>query len=171
MISIYYPTTEAAVKSNAYQLARYITPTVAAALSTYLGTSEKMQNAATRSYLGAPIRSSSDFPVLIFSPGLVATRIMYTTLLEIVASHGWIVVAIDHTYDALVVEFPDGRKAMRSPTLLDGFPAEVPHLVDIRVADVNFTVESPKDLAFLSQIPGLIGGHGVITNFAKVLAT
>jgi dienelactone hydrolase len=36
-------------------------------------------------------------------------RALGTTLVQDLASHGFVVVAIDHTYDAAVVEFPGGR--------------------------------------------------------------
>jgi pimeloyl-ACP methyl ester carboxylesterase len=47
-------------------------------------------------------------PVLIFSPGGGMIPQLYTSQLEDLASHGYVVAAITHTYDAFVTVFPDG---------------------------------------------------------------
>jgi predicted dienelactone hydrolase len=52
-----------------------------------------------------------EFPVAVFSPGLGGTRFVYGALARSLASLGYIVITVDHTYDALVVEFPDGSVA------------------------------------------------------------
>ncbi len=51
------------------------------------------------------------FPVAVFSPGLGGTRLVYGALARSLASLGYIVITLDHTYDSLVVEFPDGSVA------------------------------------------------------------
>lgn len=48
------------------------------------------------------------YPLAIFSPGFGNSRLTYSALAKSVASHGYIVVAVDHPYDANIVEFPDG---------------------------------------------------------------
>ena len=50
-------------------------------------------------------------PVVVFTPGYTATFTDYTFLLEDLASRGYVVVSVDHTYEATAVEFPDGRLA------------------------------------------------------------
>ncbi|NOK62170.1 MAG: putative dienelactone hydrolase [Chloroflexi bacterium AL-W] len=60
------------------------------------------QDAAVDTRLGAQ-------PVVLFSPGGSQSRALGTTLIQDLASRGYIVVAIDHTYEAPVVVFPDGR--------------------------------------------------------------
>ncbi|MBD3231199.1 hypothetical protein GF322_00900 [Candidatus Dependentiae bacterium] len=49
------------------------------------------------------------FPVLIFSHGFASLSNFNTTQLEELASHGYVVVGINHTYDCSVTVFPDGR--------------------------------------------------------------
>jgi dienelactone hydrolase len=49
------------------------------------------------------------FPVLVFSHGLGNPTSLYTAALEDLASHGYVVAAIDHTYDAAFTIFPGGR--------------------------------------------------------------
>lgn len=66
----------------------------------------------THSFENAPLAvGSARYPVLIFEPGLGNIPTQYTTLLEDLASHGYIIFAINPTYSADVVVFPDGRVA------------------------------------------------------------
>ena len=51
--------------------------------------------------------SRQKYPVVILSPGLGNSRLVYSVRAQSLASHGYIVVSIDHPYDALT-EFPDG---------------------------------------------------------------
>jgi hypothetical protein len=49
------------------------------------------------------------YPVAIFLPGLGEKVLTYHALLEDLASYGWVVAAIEPTYNADAVRFPDGR--------------------------------------------------------------
>jgi predicted dienelactone hydrolase len=49
------------------------------------------------------------FPVLVFSHGLGNPAALYTAALEDLASHGFVVAAIDHTYDNAFTIFPGSR--------------------------------------------------------------
>ncbi|MFH1737862.1 MAG: hypothetical protein ABIH23_02555 [bacterium] len=49
------------------------------------------------------------YPVLIFSHGSTAFRWQNVSLFEELASHGYVIASIDHTYSAIAVHFPDGR--------------------------------------------------------------
>jgi len=58
----------------------------------------------------APIAGTpKTFPVVLFSHGLGSTSFEYTSLIEGLVSHGYVVVAIEHTYTALAVSFPNGK--------------------------------------------------------------
>jgi dienelactone hydrolase len=58
----------------------------------------------------APVASSpKTFPVVLFSHGVGGTGFEYTSLIEELVSHGYVVAAVEHTYTALAVAFPDGR--------------------------------------------------------------
>lgn len=48
-------------------------------------------------------------PVLIFSHGMGTVSQLYTAQIEDLVSHGYVVVAITHPYDAWLATFPDGR--------------------------------------------------------------
>ncbi len=64
----------------------------------------------THSYLNAPVSAEGGpFPVLLFNPAWKGQRTQNTYQVEDLASHGFIVVAIDHSYNSGPVAFPDGR--------------------------------------------------------------
>lgn len=64
----------------------------------------------THSYKNAPIATSgAPFPVILFNPAWGGQRTQNTYQMEDLASHGFIVVGIDHTYNSRPVAFPDGR--------------------------------------------------------------
>ncbi|MER6143556.1 alpha/beta hydrolase [Streptomyces sparsogenes] len=87
-------------------------------------------------------------PVVLCSPGAGEARSERTRLADELASHGYVVVVLDHGDDARSAGFPQGRAA-------EG-PA-----VDGRVADVRFALDQLVSLApgvlDLSRI-GLFGG-------------
>lgn len=55
--------------------------------------------------------SHGSFPVVIASPGSGSTRWLMTSWAEEVASHGFIVIGIDHPYDSAGAELADGTTA------------------------------------------------------------
>jgi dienelactone hydrolase len=55
------------------------------------------------------------FPVVLFSHGYDGVRAIYTSLIEDLVSHGFIVAAINHPYIAGVTVFPDGRTVELAP--------------------------------------------------------
>lgn len=61
----------------------------------------------THSRSGATV-ADGRFPVIVFSHGLSWPSLMYQSYLEELASRGYVVAAIDHTYGADAVVFPDG---------------------------------------------------------------
>jgi predicted dienelactone hydrolase len=62
----------------------------------------------TNSCLEAPVAPGTH-PVVVFSHGYTGTFTDYTFLFEDLASRGYVVASVDHTYEATAVEFPDGR--------------------------------------------------------------
>lgn len=64
----------------------------------------------------APVASGPKFPVILFSHGYSSTTFSYTAQIEDFVSHGFIVVAIEHTDAAGLVRFADGRiRLFRNP--------------------------------------------------------
>jgi dienelactone hydrolase len=82
-------------------------------------------------------------PVVIFSPGFTVPRGLSTLLVEELAGHGYIVVALDHTHETLAVEFPGGRLETGN------LPQDLPtfrRALQVRVADVKFVLRRLRDL-------------------------
>ena len=48
-------------------------------------------------------------PAVVLSPGFTNSRSTLTALAEDLASHGYVVAGIDHTYESFATAFPDGR--------------------------------------------------------------
>ncbi len=69
-----------------------------------------MDTLKSHSRVDVPIAQEHvSYPVIIFSPGSGAPVNFYTSLLEELASHGYIVAAISYPYITNAVVFPDGR--------------------------------------------------------------
>jgi predicted dienelactone hydrolase len=94
----------------------------------------------THGAVGAPVdRDRGGRPVVLYSPGGGSTRDSGTVLVEELVSRGYIVATIDHTHDATVVEFPDGR--VETPAIPDT-PDAGEHAVAVRVADTRFVLNT-----------------------------
>ncbi|MQY07473.1 alpha/beta hydrolase family protein [Actinomadura macrotermitis] len=83
-------------------------------------------------------------PVIVYSPGLDGPRTLGTVLVEDLASRGYVVVAVDHTYQPDQVEFPGGRvergRLPDDPTE-EEFDALVKTLFATRRADIGFVLD------------------------------
>ncbi|WP_432059759.1 acetylhydrolase [Streptomyces sp. S1] len=92
----------------------------------------------THGHVGAPPLPGRR-PVLLYSPGGGDSRTLGTTLAEDLASHGHVVVLVDHPGDASQVELPDRMRV----TVLRGEPdAETFRtMVDTRVADLRLVLD------------------------------
>jgi dienelactone hydrolase len=67
----------------------------------------------TSSRLDAPLaKTGRPFPILLFNPAWNGRRTQNTFLVEELASHGFVVAAVDHTHNSEPVAFPDGRVVM-----------------------------------------------------------
>ncbi|KAL1797344.1 hypothetical protein ACET3X_003950 [Alternaria dauci] len=92
---------------------------------------------------------SDGLPVVLFSGALATSRHLYNALLQNIASAGYVVLSIDHPYDADVVEFPDG-------TIVTGVEmdsdADIELALNTRVADIEFV---SKHIHNVSVLEGL----------------
>lgn len=86
--------------------APYTSPEVWADLSRLVGIS--LPEVMTNSCLDAPI-SGRAHPVVVFSHGYTGLFTDATFLLEDLASRGFVVASVAHTYESTAVEFPGGR--------------------------------------------------------------
>jgi dienelactone hydrolase len=147
MVSVFYPARD----TGASPLAPQMTPAAAKHFDESLGAPVhegwgippgKVDWGATltHAHLNAPA-AAGRHPVVLYSPGLGDPRTLGTTLVEDLASRGYVVVTVDHTYDASEVEFPGGRvEPFTVPT--DGdILATLKKLVSVRVADTRFVLD------------------------------
>ncbi|MEV0589254.1 lipase [Nonomuraea sp. NPDC050310] len=105
-------------------------------------------------------------PVVLFTPGDGGPRTLGTALVEDLASRGYLVVTVDHTYEADQVEFPGGRVERAVPLPDKLTPAVIAKLLRsharIRLADLRFVldrlpaVEGLSAAADLSKV-GVLG--------------
>ena len=56
-----------------------------------------------------PAGQQRSLPLVVLSPGFTSPRSTLTALAEDLASHGYVVAGIDHTYESFATAFPDGR--------------------------------------------------------------
>ncbi|WBP86092.1 alpha/beta hydrolase family protein [Kitasatospora cathayae] len=95
----------------------------------------------TAGHVGAPVhRFGQRLPVVVYSHGAHANRAANTITVQELASHGYVVVTVDHTWDAFT-EFPDGR--VLTPWI-DGAPNLSPRDY---AADARFVLDCVEELA------------------------
>ncbi|MGW4895594.1 alpha/beta hydrolase family protein [Kitasatospora sp. NPDC004240] len=69
-----------------------------------------LPHARSRAVFDAPVAGGGErFPVVLFSPGSGGVRTQNTAWAEELASHGYVVAALDHPYDSAAVLLADGR--------------------------------------------------------------
>ncbi|MEV3930215.1 alpha/beta hydrolase [Streptomyces sp. NPDC049944] len=141
MVSLWYPTA-----SPNGRRAQYMTPTESELLLEEGGITsvplDVLSTTRTNAFADArPAGHTRSLPLVVLSPGFTKPRTTLTTLAEDLASHGYVVAAIDHTYESVATTFPDGRVATCTA-------CEVPHdeafwnrLVTSRAADVSFVLD------------------------------
>jgi hypothetical protein len=139
MIQLWYP----AEAVDGYPRAPYMTSPTARAYEKIMGL-PRLNWPITAGHLGAQVRPrAGGWPVVLYSHGLGGERTETTCLVEDLASHGYVVVTIDHVHDADVVVLPDGRVefcAVPAPTVDKDTPATTKEIVS-RVADVRFVLD------------------------------
>jgi dienelactone hydrolase len=78
------------------------------------------------------------FPIVIFSPGLGISRLVYSGIAQSLASQGYAVVTVDHPYDAAIVEYPDGTYVLAANITT---PDQITFDLDVRVKDISFVLD------------------------------
>jgi dienelactone hydrolase len=69
-----------------------------------------LDSLAAPAFWEAPPVASRRFPLVVFSPGMNSARYFYTGLEAELASHGFVVAAIDHPFWSIAGSFPDGSR-------------------------------------------------------------
>ncbi|NRQ37351.1 lipase [Nonomuraea sp. NN258] len=102
-------------------------------------------SAKRRARTGVPAAPGAPKPVTLFSPGFGAPRETYTAIIDDLASRGYVVVSLSHTYESAAVEFPGGRLELAVPG--DDHPALEKKALDARVADSRFVLDQLTKIA------------------------
>jgi pimeloyl-ACP methyl ester carboxylesterase len=117
------------------------------------------RNVTTNAYLNASLsQSKSKYPIVLFSHGLLGfPSDMHVVFLEDLASHGYIVIGIDHPYFNLITVYPNDN-VISSTALTKKFEKMSPieqqefqnKAIDIYKSDIQFILDQ---LAIINQNP------------------
>jgi dienelactone hydrolase len=139
MVQLWYP----AAAAHGHPRAPWLTPAAARAYEQANGL-PVLDWPTTDARTDAPVdRRRGGRPVVLYSHGLGGHRTEATAVVEDLASHGYIVVTIDHVHDAGVVELPDGRVATSAiPELDDDNEVRLTtKAIRARVTDTRFVLD------------------------------
>jgi dienelactone hydrolase len=157
VIQIWYPATPVNGRKSPYRDRRITTLKAA-----------HLRLVETNSMPGArPYPSTERFPVLLYTPSWSGIRTECTIQIEEMASHGYVVVAIDHPYCSRIVAFPDGRMVRRkfegdedysSDVAVARFVRTADEQVMLRAEDARFVLDTLERLD-QSDPGGLLSGR------------
>jgi predicted dienelactone hydrolase len=139
LVRFWYPAT----LTGGCKPAEYTSPRVWGYFSELVGI--QLPEVTTNSCLDAPI-ANGPHPVVVFTHGYTGTFTDYTFIVEDLASRGYVVASVDHTYEATAVEFPDGRFVESVPgshlgNIVGNDEKELSFAVSVRLADLKFIVD------------------------------
>ena len=151
MVQVWYPANPLPENKQAKWMSR--SDIYGPAISTFLNMPsfflDHLALAKTPAYLEAPIADTNEpYPMIFFSHGWNGFNAQNSGQMIELASHGYFVVSINHTYGAVVTVFPDGTIANNNP---DALPEGAPdneyeiaarQLVDQWAGDIAFTLDS-----------------------------
>lgn len=169
MISLWYPTARPALGNDR---APYMTPDAGA----HFGSAGSLPQGSlgfepdrtdwsgvrTHARADAPALPGRARPVVLYSAGLGDPRTWGTGLVEDLASRGYVVVTVDHTWEASEVSLPNGELAtsvfpelMRNPDLDIG--ATLRTMIGTRVDDTKFVLDELAQLKYSRTLPPGVG--------------
>jgi dienelactone hydrolase len=174
MISLWYPAT-----SPGRRRAPYMTPKESELLlkdGEITGVPyDVLSKTRTHAFQDAdPAGRERGLPLVVLSPGFSKPRSELTALAEELASRGYVVAGIDHTYENVATTFPDGRVTTCVPCQGDHDPSLFTKLSKGRAADVSFVLDQltgrhPKTKAAALIDPSRIAMAGQSAGGASTL--
>ena len=135
MAQVWYPAAPGPTDEHAQWMPaiEFAAPAIAEKLSLPAFALDHLQYVKANAYLEAPLlRDNQGFPVLIFSHGWEGFKEQNIFQVEELASHGYVVIGINHTYGAILTVFPDGRLF---PVDHNALPSDVPDEVYDRASN------------------------------------
>ncbi|MBD0693403.1 alpha/beta hydrolase family protein [Streptomyces sp. CBMA123] len=168
MISFWYPTTRPATGSDR---APYMVPAAAehfGSAGSLAQTEHRFEpgrtdwaGIRTHARADAPALPGGKRPVLLYEAGFGDPRTWNTELVEDLASRGYVVVTVDHTYEASEVAFPDGSLATSvMPALFvpgADMGALLRKMLQTRVDDTRFVLDQVAGLRYDGRLPAGLG--------------
>ena len=147
MVKIWYPRADHPRKERA----AYVDPRTAAWMQSMVPVVplDAFARIGPHATVDAPMREGERYPVILFSPGFGLVTEIFSAILEDLASHGYVVVGIDHPYFSGLTVFPDGREV--------AFRADAPLLFEVLVEDQRFVLDQLE--ALNSKGSGIFAGH------------
>ncbi|PLX10017.1 MAG: hypothetical protein C0594_05505 [Marinilabiliales bacterium] len=123
-VKAWYPASKDAESKYSDYIPDYHTATLKRNYNFLLATRryfKRLKHYKTNSLVDAAVAEQKQYPVVLFSHGYgIGLSEFYHSILENIASQGYIVLAIVHPYESVIVEFPDGRstKIRNFPNLI-----------------------------------------------------
>ncbi|MCK2214865.1 alpha/beta hydrolase [Actinomadura sp. ATCC 31491] len=164
LVTLWYP-----ARADNGRRAPYLTPQESAAvLAPYQDVPpDALTRVRTHAGQDAPVRAGR-LPLVVLSPGFSFPRATLTSLGEDLASRGYLVAAVEHTYESAATTFPDGR----TTTCLACVPGQDGAKVAAsRVADVRFVLDELTAGPWGRSIDGsriAMAGHSMGGNSAAL---
>ncbi len=161
---VWYPTGDGGGQTaNWVQNIDAFLPTASAWLDLPQFSLSHLRHAEANAVLDAPPEPGSR-PLLLLSHGWGGFRNLHASQLEALASHGYVVAAADHTYGAMVAEFPDGRSVpideRALPPLeevgLEVRMAAADLLTDTYAADLGVLLDAVTEMADGGRLDGVV---------------
>ena len=138
MVSLFYPTA-----SSHGPRTRYVTAEESAALLEDGGLTDLPPDLLTtiRTHSVRNARPIGRSPLVVLSPGYTKPRATLTALAEDLASHGYVVAVVGHTYENYGTSFPDGRFLGCASCEVDHLPGFWQKLAQGWAKDVSFVID------------------------------
>jgi predicted dienelactone hydrolase len=123
LVRVWYPAQDVSGLQPAPYFTAAETTSTARSIGTLVGFPEfftYVSHVTTNSYPDAPLLAGAkDLPVIFYSHGYTSFLQQNTALMETLASHGYVVFSVQHTYDSSATAFLNGDIAPMDPALQD----------------------------------------------------
>ncbi|KAL6876914.1 Alpha/Beta hydrolase protein [Trichoderma novae-zelandiae] len=108
---------------------------------------------------GLASNKNKKYPLILFDPGFGESRLIYGAMARSLASHGYVVVTVDHPFDAPAVQFPDGS-VIQGVDLDDSDVKVLQKVLKVRTDDITFIINQLDNQKImkplLADFPGTI---------------
>lgn len=139
MVSLWYPAAKAGTRA-----APYVTPQESTLILKPYPNVPADALAKTRTYAtldAKPLTRRQGLPLVLVSPGFSFPRATMTSLAEDLASKGYMVAAVEHTYESVATTFPDGRTTTCAACVGANTEEKGIAVAKSRVKDLSFVLD------------------------------